>query len=150
LTYPELYNISLKNGGNKKYHLKLVYADVPDIKYAINLLMVYQWEDELSEAEADELRLRTAVYLSCAIYDVARSVGIRCMVCDIRNGQRPTWMIEGERSPVCVTLSEHDRSDRTLQMSLGPMVTMDHLPTDKTHLKKLMKGFQELFSEIDV
>jgi hypothetical protein len=73
------------------------------------------------------------------------------MVCNIRNGQRPTWMIEGERSPVCVTLSELDRSDRTLQMSLGPMqVAMQHLSTDKTHLKKLIEGFQELFSEIDV
>jgi hypothetical protein len=113
--------------------------------------MVYQWEGELSEAEADELRLRTAVYLSCAIYDVARSVGLPCMDCDIRNGQRPTWMIQGEASPVCVTLSDHDTSDRTLQMSLGPtQVVMHHLPTDKSHLKKLMQGFQELFSEIDV
>jgi tetratricopeptide (TPR) repeat protein len=151
LTYPELYDVSFGLHPDKKYHLRLIYSDVPDEKYSTNLLMVYQWDGDLSNEEADILRLRTAVYLSCAIFDVARSASVPCDVCQVRNGQRPTWTIAGEGSPVSVTLSEYDTSDRTLQISLGPIVVvMGQLPRNKTSLKKLMEGFRDMYCEIDI
>lgn len=151
LTYSELYDASFGLHPDKKYHLRLIYSDVPDEKYSTNLLMVYQWDGDLSNEDADILRLRTAVYLACAIFDVARSANVPCDVCPIRNGQRPTWMIAGEGSPVSVTLSEYDTSDRTLQISLGPIVVaIGQLPRNKTSLKKLMDGFRDMYCEIDI
>lgn len=151
LTYPDLYKLSLQQSKGEKCRLQLIYADVPDIKYAISMLLVYQWDGELSSEEADRLRLRAAVYLASAIYDVASYTGVPCELSPFRNGQRHAWMIAGEVSPISVTLSDADRSDRTLQISIGPMVvSMQRLPINKVPLKKLMQGFQEKFTQITV
>jgi tetratricopeptide (TPR) repeat protein len=151
LTYPDFYNEASRQNSDKKRHLKLIHADVPDIKYATSLLLEYQWEADLSNEEADRLKLRAVAYLCCAIYDIARNAGIPCAVSPIPNGQRPAWLIEGERAPVSLTLSDIDVSDRTLQMSIGPIaVSLDKLPVNKVPLRKLMEGFQKQFNDIYV
>jgi tetratricopeptide (TPR) repeat protein len=151
LRYPDLYDEISGRHAEPKRHLKLIYADVPEIKFATNLLAVYQWEGELSEEEADRLRLRAAVFLSCAIYDAALAAGLACAFSPVLNGQRPTWMLEGESSPVSVTLSDTGMSDRTLQMSIGPVVvSVGNLPVNKVPLRKLMEGFQKQFNDIYV
>jgi tetratricopeptide (TPR) repeat protein len=151
LTYPEFYNETLGHNPDSKRRLKLIYSDVPDIKYATSMLLVYQWEDELSSDGAECLKRRAVAFLVCAIYDAARSSNLPCMVSPIPNGQRPAWMVEGERSPVSLTLSDIDMDDRTLQMSIGPvMVALHSLPVNKAPLEKIMNGFRNKFSEIMV
>jgi tetratricopeptide (TPR) repeat protein len=151
LTYPDFYNEESKRQSGEKCRLKLIYSDVPDDKYATSMLLVYQWEAELSREEADRLKRRTVAYLCCAIYDIAKSIGIPCMTSPIPNGMRPAWMFQGERSPVSLTLSDMDMSDRTLQMSIGPVVVALHsLPVNKVPLKKLLEGFRDKFNDIYV
>ena len=151
LTYPGFYNEIVGHNPDTKRRLKLIYSDIPDNKFAKSMLLVYQWEDELSSDLAESLKRRTAVYLACAIYDAAKSGGVPCAVSPIPNGQRPAWMVEGESSPVSLTLSDIEIDDRTLQMSIGPVVVALHsLPVNKVPLEKIMNGFREKFSEIMV
>jgi tetratricopeptide (TPR) repeat protein len=149
LTYPDFYNEESRQQPGKKCHLKLIYSDVPDDKYATSMLLMYQWEAELSEEEADRLKRRTVAYLCCAIYDIAKSTGVPCMTSPIPNGMRPAWMFQGERSPVSLTLSDVDVSNQTLQLSIGPITVMvSKLPINKDYLKRLLEGFRDKCNDI--
>jgi len=150
LAYNSIYLAAIQQSADERRHLKLIFTDLPDIKYATNMLMVYQWEGPLSIQEADRLRLRAAIYLATAIYDAAMDANIPCRLSPIPNGQRPAWIIEGEASPISVTLTEANLSDRTLQLSLGPVIVAIDVLSNKELLKKLMQSIQKRFSMIVV
>jgi tetratricopeptide (TPR) repeat protein len=151
LTHPQFYDEESKQQPGKKCALRLIDSLVPDSKYAISLMLAYQWEAELSEEEAQRLRLRAVAYISCAIYDAARAAGLSCRVSDISNGRRPAWLIASERMPISLTISDIDASDRTLLMSIGPVVVSLREPSGDAHLlAKLLEGFKGRFSNITV
>ena len=151
LTYPQFYNEESQLQPGKKRHLKLIDSSVPDSPYLTHLILLYQWEENLPDEETKNLALRAIAYVSCAIYDVAVYVGLFCQPSQIPNGRRPAWILEGERAPVSLILSDIDQSDRTCQMTIGTMLTVfGKPPSDRTRWEKLHAGFKARFSEITV
>ena len=112
---------------------------------------MYQWDGELPEQEAQRLALRAVAYISCAIYDAAKSAGLPCQPSPIPNGRRPAWLIAGERVPISLTLSDVEVSQRACQMSVGPMMFfVDELPGNVGLLARLAEGFRTRFGTIRV
>jgi hypothetical protein len=113
--------------------------------------LLYQWEEDLPDEEAENLAQRAIAYISCAIYDVAFTAGLSCQPSPIPNGRRPAWILEGERSPVSLTLSDIDKSKRTCQLTIGAVVTaIGKPPSDRNRWEKLHAGFMALYGEITV
>ncbi len=135
----------------KKRKLKLINSIVPDSPNLTILILLYQWEENLPHEEASDLALRAIAYISCAIYDVTITVGLSCQPSPISNGRRPAWILEGERVPVSLTVSDIDESDRTCQMTIGAMlIAVGEPPSDRTRWEKLHEGFKTKFSVITV
>jgi tetratricopeptide (TPR) repeat protein len=151
LTYPQFYEEEARRQPGAQRVLTLVFAKPPESKYEISLLLVYQWEADISEPEAQRLAQRAIAYISCAIHDAARRVGLSCRASPIPNGRRPAWLIANESMPVSLTLSDIDLSDRTCQMSIGPVaVALGGLPIDMALLARLLEGFKAGFGTISV
>lgn len=129
----------------------MVFGKSPDSKYEISLVLVYQWDAEMSEEEAQRLLLRAVAYVSCAIYDAARSAGLVCRASPIPNGRRPAWLIGNEPMPISLTLSDIDISERICQLCIGPMaVRVSAQPVNRPLLARLLEGFEARFSTISV
>ena len=151
LSYPQFYNEESQQQPGQKHTLKLAYSIVPDFPYFTHLLLLYQWDEELPHDEANRLALRAIAYISCAIYDAACSAGWPCQASPIPNGRRPAWILDGERSPVSLTLSDIDLSEKRCQFTIGAVVTqIGEPPGDRAHWEKLHVAFKVRFSEITV
>jgi hypothetical protein len=113
--------------------------------------LFYKWEDELANDEANRLALRAVAYISCAIYDAAWSAGWTCQASPIPNGRRPAWILDGERSPVSLTLSDIDLSEKQCQFTIGAVMTQIGKPSgDRAQWEKLHAAFKARFSNITV
>ena len=135
----------------KTHRIKLVDSIIPDFPYFTHLLLLYHWEESLPDEEARNLGARAIGYICCAIYDVAINAGQHCQPSPIPNGRRPAWNIEGEKSPVSLTLSDINEADRTCQMTIGAMVTaIGEPPADRSRWEKLQAIFKAMFSDITV
>ena len=151
LTHPQHYDEESRQQPGNKCNLKLINSIVPDFPNITFLILLYQWEENVPSEEAKNLTLRAIAYVSCAIYDAAISAGLFCQPSPIPNGRRPAWNLEGEKSPVSLTLSDIDESKRTCQMIIGAMLTRIHEPpSDRTRWEKLHAAFQAWFSDICV
>jgi hypothetical protein len=151
LSYPQFYDEEAQRKAGEKHTLKLVGSIIPDFPYLTQLILRYQWDENLPDDEANRLAQRAIAYVCCAIYDAARSAGLFCQVSEIPNGHRPAWILEGERSPVSLTLSDIDLSERTCQMTIGAvLVSMDEPPSDRVRWENLHAAFKARFSEITV
>lgn len=151
LTYPQHYDEESRQQPGKKRNLKLTSSIIPDFPYVTHLLLLYHWEGDLPDEEARHLALRAIAYICCAIYDVAIDAGLFCQPSPIPNGRRPAWIIEGEKSPVSLILSDIDESERTCQMTIGAMLTsIREPPSDRTRWEKLHAAFKARFSDICV
>ena len=135
----------------KKRTLKLKGSIIPDFPYVTHLLLLYQWEDDMPEEQARNLAYRAIVYIACAIFDVAIKAELHCQPSPIPNGRRPAWILEGEKSPVSLTLSDIDLEEKNCQMTIGTMLTFTgEPPSDRVRWEKLHSGFKTMFSEIHV
>ena len=151
LSYPQFYLQESIAQAGEKCRLKLILSEVPDFPYDTHLVLIYQWEELLPEEEANKLGLRTIAYLSCAIYDAARHAGLGCQPSPIPHGRRPAWLLEGERSPISLTVSDIDADDRRCQLTIGGvLIALGKPPSDRARWEKLNAGFKALFGEIRV
>jgi tetratricopeptide (TPR) repeat protein len=151
LSYPQFYNEVTHQQAGQKRTLKLSYSAIPDSPFSTSLWLSYQWNEKLPNDEANRLAQRAIAYISCAIYDAACSAGWSCHASPIPNGRRPAWILDGERSPVSLTLSDIDLSERNCQLTIGAvMMEMGKPPGDRAHWKKLHAAFKNRFSEITV
>ena len=150
LTYPQHYDEESRQQPGKRRKLKLIDSIIPDHPLVTHLILLYRWEDDLPDREARNLARRAIAYISCAIYDAAIYAGLDCQPSRIPNGRRPAWILEGEKSPVSLTLSDIDESERTCQMTIGAMMTsLREPPRGRGHWQKLQAAFKARFSEID-
>jgi hypothetical protein len=151
LTYPQHYDEESRQQRGDKRNLKLIKSIVLDSPYLTNLILVYQWDEHLPGEEASSLTHRAIAYVACAIYDAAISAGLSCQASKIPNGRRPAWILEGERAPVSLTLSDIDESDRTCQMTISAVAMAVGIQSSgRTHWDKLHAGFKARFSDICV
>jgi hypothetical protein len=151
LTYPHHYNEESWQRPGKKCGLKLVNSIVPDFPHVTHLVLLYRWEEKLPDDEPKNLALRAIAYVSCAVYDAAVNAGLLCQPSQIPNGRRPAWILEGEKSPVSLILSDIDESERTCQMTIGAMMTsLGEPPSERTRWEKLHAAFKSRFSHICV
>jgi tetratricopeptide (TPR) repeat protein len=151
LTYPQHYDEESQQQPGKKRNLKLIESIIPDSKSPACIILVYQWGETLSDEVAKRLGLRAVAYIACAIYDAATTAGLNCQAFEIPHGRRPSWLIDGEKMPISVTLSDIDISDRTCQMTIGAMaMAIGAPPSGGTHWEKLLTEFQVRFSNISV
>jgi len=151
LTYRQFYNEESQLRPGKKRNVKLIDSIVPDSPYLTTLILLYQREENLPHDEARNLALRAVAYISCAIYDVTINAGLLCQPSPIPNGRRPAWILEGERVPVSLTLSDIDESDRTCRMTIGTMsIAVGEPPSDRTRWERLHESFKGKFSVITV
>jgi hypothetical protein len=150
LSYPNYYIEQLNQYQGIKYYLKLIHAITPESGMSVSLVLLYQWEEKLSDEEVKKLGHRIIAYISCAIYDAAIFSGLKCQPSKIPNGLRPAWMIEGESAPVSLTLSDIDPTDMTCQLCIGPvMVIADSIINNKRlYLSTLLNGFEAKYSNI--
>jgi tetratricopeptide (TPR) repeat protein len=151
LSYPQFYNEESQRQPGQKRTLKLDGSIIPDFPYFIQLLLHYQWDEKLPDDEANRLAKRAIAYISCAIYDAARDAGWPCQASPIPNGRRPAWILDGESSPVSLTLSDIDLSERSCQLTIGAIMTvMGKPPTNRARWEKLHAAFKARFSKITV
>ncbi len=151
LSYPAFYWEEFEAQPGPKRPLKLVNSAVLDSPFVANLILVYEWEAGLSDDEAKHLAARAIAYVACAIFDAAADAHLPCQPSQIPNGRRPAWMLQGERAPVSLTLSDIDPSDRTCQLTIGAVVVAVGRPTgDKRHWEKLHAAFKRKFRVIMV
>lgn len=151
LTYPQFYSEESRQQPGEKRNLKLIESMVPDFGNLNCLILVYQWGKTLSDEATKRLGLRAVAYVACAIYDAATSAGLSCQASDVPHGRRPAWIIEGERAPISLTLSEIDDSDRTCRMTIGASaIALRAPPSSRTHWERLQAGFKDRFSIIRV
>ena len=135
----------------KEAILKLISSIIPDFPYVTQLILLYQWNEGISEDDAKKLAHRAISFVSCSIYDAAEHMGLKCKPSPIPNGRRSAWFFEYEKSPISLTLSTIDMSERTCQMTIGPMITvLGDTPGDITCWEKLHTGCMTKFSEIKV
>jgi hypothetical protein len=111
--------------------------------------LVYGWADSLSDKEADDLDTRARAYISCAIYDAARTAGLPCNP-GPHHGQRPSWVIGGGRTPISLVNAGFDVSDRTWFMQVGPGIIVMAAQQEAPWLAKLAAGFRAQFLRITV
>ena len=131
--------------------MALVQSGIPDAPYVTHLVLVYQWQEELPEEEAQRLCRRAVAYVACAIYDAATAAGLYCRASSIANGRRPSWQIKGEAVPVSLILSDVDLEARTCRMTIGTMVTTLEEQTRRgMHWEQLHTGFRARFQSITV
>ena len=129
----------------QKRTMKLSYSTVPDVPFSTVLWLFYQWDEKLPDEEANRFAQRAIAYLSCAIYDAACSAGWSCRL-SIPNGRRPAWILDGERLPVSLTLSDIDLSEKIFQFTIGPVVKeIGKLPGDRAQWEKLHAAFRVKF-----
>ncbi len=146
LTYPQHYEQTSRKALGDKCHLKLVQTSAEGGLVAL----VYRWSASLSEDEADRLDTRARAFIACAIYDAATAAGLACQV-GPPHGQRPSWRIEGERTPVSLVNAGFDIADKNCYMQIGVgMVGLDRGRIGGNHWKILESGFMKRFGEIDV
>jgi tetratricopeptide (TPR) repeat protein len=151
LTYPQFYIQEAQLLPGKPRQLKLVHSIVPDFPYQTVLVLEYQWEAGLPDEEAANLAKRAIAYISCAIYDAAVHARLVCQPSPIPNGRRPAWILEGEKAPVSLTLSDIDQSGRSCQMTIAAvMVSLGQPPSERTHWERLHESFRVRFSDITV
>jgi tetratricopeptide (TPR) repeat protein len=151
LTYPQAYQAESRRKAGEPRTLNLIQSGIPDFPHVTHLILVYQWEEGLSDEEAERLCKRAVVYVACGIYDAATAAGLYCRASAIMNGRRPTWQIKGEAVLVSLILSDVDLETRTCQMTIGAMVTqMGKAPSSWTHWEQLHAGFRARFSSITV
>jgi tetratricopeptide (TPR) repeat protein len=151
LTYPQHYDEESRQQPGKKHNLKLIDSIIPDVPFFTHLLLLYHWEEQLSDEEATRLALRAVAFVSCAIYDAAINAGLSCQPSPVLHGRRPAWILEGEKSPVSLILSDIDLSEKTCPMSIGAVVTHRHEPpSDRVRWEKLHTAFKAKFSDICV
>lgn len=149
ITYPQFYEEESQQQPGKKCNLKLIHSIVLDSPYLTSLNLVYQWDENLPDKEARSLALRAIAFVVCAIYDAAIQAGLFCQPSEIPNGRRPAWVLEGEQSPVSLTLSDIDISEKTCQMTIGAVVMFAGNPSGgRMHWDKLHAEFKARFSEI--
>lgn len=151
LTFPQFYDQESQLHPGNKSKLRLIGSTIPDFPYLTQLILIYQWDEGLSRDDAEKLAHRAIGFISCAIYDAATTMRLFCKPSPIPNGRRPAWILENEKSPISLTLSDIDIEDRTCQLSIGPMITMLGTPPgDRDRWEKLHTGFKTKFSEINV
>lgn len=113
------------------------------------LNLVYRWTCQLSDEEADNLDTRARAYVVCAIYDAARTAGLSCDRGPL-HGQRHSWLIGGERTPISLVNAGFDVSEKTCFMQVGPGMLVLSASAGGKHLQKLATGFQSQFSRVFV
>jgi tetratricopeptide (TPR) repeat protein len=151
VAYPQHYEEESREHSGKARNLRLLDSIVPELPYLTHLLLQYHWEEHLPDEEARNLALRAIALVCCAIYDAALSAGLRCDPSPIPNGRRPAWLLEGEKSPVSLILSDIDFAERTCQMTIGPMMTQAGAPPgDRARWERLRAAFMKRFSELSV
>jgi len=101
LTYPQFYEQESRLQAGNPCSLHLDYAVIPDFPYFMHLILLYRWEADLPDQEAQKLAQRAIAYVSCAIYDAAQAAGLSCWPSPIPNGRRPAccWKARGHRYP---------------------------------------------------
>ncbi len=151
LTYSQHYDEEFQQHPGKLHPMKLIGSIIPDFKEITFLILRYQWEENLSEEETSNVTLRAIAYICCAIYDVAVSAGVSCLPSPLPNGRRPAWILEGEKSPVSLTLSDIDTTERTCQMTIGAVLMAVGEPQgNRTLWEKIHTGFKTKFSNITI
>lgn len=151
LTYPQHYDAECQAQPGPKHDLKLARSVLLDVRPPASIILEYQWEEALPADEAERLCLRAIAYVACGIYDAALIGGLRCQPYPIPHGQRPAWLLESEKMPLTLTLSDTDIVERICQMSIGtPMISMRAPPTGGPHWEILLTGLRIGFSSIRV
>ena len=147
LTYPDHYMQTVHYIGGEKCELTLVHVGTegPFVNLA------YQWEESLSDQEADKVDTRARAYITCAIYDAAITARLSCKPGPL-HGQRPSWYIGEEKMPISLVSAGFEVSDKTCWMLVGPGIGHGRLlmSTAGTETKKLASGFQASFANIKV
>ena len=151
LTYPQTYEAEAQREPGAPRTLTLIQSGIPDFSYLTYLILVYQWQEDLPDEEAQRLCKRAIAYIACAIYDAAAAAGLACRAHPYMNGRRPSWQIEGEGTPISLLLSDIDLETRTCQMTIGTVVTMmGKQPPPGAHWEQLHAGCRERFQSITV
>lgn len=146
LTYPVHYEQTSAKAPGKTRSLTLINAeeDGPMVHLA------YQWEDNLSHKEADDLDTQLRAYIACAIYDAGTSAGLRCAPGQL-HGERPAWHINRERIPVSLVNADFDVRSKTCNLYVGHgLMIAGSLEDYAVWGKKLVQGFKARFSNITV
>ena len=151
LTYPHHYIYELDRQRGEPGRLTLDRSLVMESPFVNTLILEYRWAKGPSDEEARKLCKRVVMYIACAIYDAAQAARLPCEPSAVPNGQRPAWIIPGERVPVSLTLSEVDMNSRICHMVIGAMMTtVGEAPAGVDHWKRLKTGFEERFGVITV
>lgn len=112
--------------------------------------LAYQWQKELSYAQADNLDTRVRAYITCAIYDAAVAAGLKCQP-GPPHGRRPSWLIAGCRGYTSLAGAGFDADEKVCWLQIGPgMLSRDELLSEDQVAQRLAHSFQKQFAQISV
>ncbi|HUT95344.1 MAG TPA: hypothetical protein VMY37_38170 [Thermoguttaceae bacterium] len=90
------------------------------------VLLVYRWEDEVTEEEASRIHLRARAYVSMAIKEVAAAAGIPCQAGPPQNHTlgipAPAWFLGNRGQPTFLVESNCDFQERMIYLTLGVLI----------------------------
>ncbi|KAA3659946.1 MAG: hypothetical protein DWQ04_20800 [Chloroflexi bacterium] len=151
LSYPQHYEQESKLVPGKKCNLKLIYSTVEASKYITLIRLIYQWNTTLSYEEAFRLDRRTRAYITCAVYDAAKSAGLFCQPSETPYGRRPAWFVEGEKTAISLINAAFELSESNCLLEIGPTVREVRAQQKSgVYWEKLLDGFKNKFSSINV
>lgn len=112
--------------------------------------LTYQWQNELSYAQADNLDTRVRAYITCAIYDAAVAAGLKCKP-GPPHGRRPSWLIAGRRGYTSLAGAGFDAGEKVCWLQIGPgMLSRDDFSSEDQVAQRLAHSFQKQFAQISV
>jgi len=144
LTYPQHYTETARSAPGMKQKLKLVHIEAE----GSFLTLVYEWKENLSYREADNLDSRARAFIACAIYDAARGAGMSCKA-GPPHGKRPSWMVGNSNMPISLVGAGFDVEKQICFMQVGPPVILTR-GGGQVDMFKLSQGFLTKFGEIFV
>lgn len=151
LTYPQYYEQESKRALGNKCNLILMDSLIEASNNSAHIRLVYKWNTKLSFEDVFRLKVRTSAYISCAIYDAAKNVGLSCQPYKRVNNQKPSWLVGNEKLPTALTNADDKFSSRICLFQIGYSLS----PVSFSHehgiyWTKLLNGFKNVFSNIEV
>ena len=111
---------------------------------------VYQWHDELTHPQADNLDTRLRAYITCAIYDFAVAAGLGCLPGPL-HGQRPSWQIAGHSGYTSLIGAGFDTDEKICWLQIGPgMMDLNESLSGNKVTQQLSLSFKQHFAQISV
>lgn len=116
------------------------------------LHLEYGWQGDLTHAQADRVDTRLRVYIASAIFDVCKTVKIKCKA-GPPHGIRPSWFLGDFPVPYSLVQGSFSTNDKRMYQTVGPIMmwmSPGDFQLNSDQMIKLAQGFRLTFRILEV